>query len=427
MGSKKIWRNDRFWLAGDHVVHPAVNSLPKVASLINAAEKAKKDYKMTEYQGMNFTIMHTEFVRERAEPGMLILGSDSHTCSAGAVGCLSIGLGVADVSMALSTGETWFKIPESILINFTGEPSFGMSGKDVILYILKELRRNTVAAERVVEFSGEGLKYLSCDARFAISNMCTEFGAITGVFVPDAVTSTYISRRRRKANRINSNYFRPDPDAKYAETHVIDLSKVEASIALYPNPDDVVPVSERAGMHLDGVFIGACTTTEEELVLAALVLKVGLEKNLPRSKGKRHYVAGSLPIVEKLSELGLLEVYKEAGFSRGPPGCSYCVGMSADKAAPGETWLSSQNRNFKNRMGKGEMDPSSFSFRDAALAKDLFAQVHLATLRLQLSLRHLHSACPSRIPHLFLRISMSPFSRSTGRVLLTLRRSRSVT
>src|SRR5271170_1401417 len=109
------------------------------------SEKVKKNFKMTEYQGMNYTIMHTEFVRERAEPGMLILGSDSHTCSAGAVGCLSIGLGAADVTMALSTGETWFKVPESILINFVGMPAVGMS---VILDILKELKRTPLICLR---------------------------------------------------------------------------------------------------------------------------------------------------------------------------------------------------------------------------------------------------------------------------------------
>jgi homoaconitase/3-isopropylmalate dehydratase large subunit len=106
-------------------------------------------------------------------------------------------------------------------------------------------------------------------------------------------------------------------------------------------------------MRLDGVFIGACTTTEEELVLAALVLKVGLKKGLELAPGKRHYVPGSLPIVLKLESLGLLEVYSTAGFTRGPPGCSYCLGLSVDRAGEGETWLSSQNRNFQNRMGKG--------------------------------------------------------------------------
>ncbi|KIW24169.1 uncharacterized protein PV07_09899 [Cladophialophora immunda] len=353
LGSPGIWRNDRFWLAGDHVVHPAVAQLPKIKAMVEVAEKAKNEFKMTEYQGMNYTIMHTEFVRERVEPGMLAIGSDSHTCSGGAVGCLSIGLGTADVMMTLTLGETWFKIPESILIEFVGQPAFGMSGKDVILHILGELKRNTVAAERIVEFAGEGLQHLSVDARFAISNMCTEFGAITGIFVPDRITSDYIARRRRKANQVNSLYFRPDPDAEYAGRYTIDLSQVESSVAVYPNPDDVVPVSQMAGKPLDGVFIGACTTTEEELVLAALVLKVGLDRKLPLAKGKRHYVPGSLPIVEKLKDLRLLEIYEAAGFTRGPPGCSYCVGLSAEHADEGETWLSSQNRNFQNRMGKG--------------------------------------------------------------------------
>jgi homoaconitase/3-isopropylmalate dehydratase large subunit/3-isopropylmalate dehydratase small subunit len=353
LGSPGIWRNDRFWIAGDHVVHPSIADNPKIKAYVDASDKAKRDFLMTENQGMNYTIMHTEFVRERAEPGMLVIGSDSHTCSAGAVGCLSIGLGTADVMMTLSLGETWFKIPESILIELKGKPAFGMSGKDVILKILKQLKRNTVAAERIVEFAGEGVKYLSVDARFAICNMCTEFGAITGVFVPDEVTQDYIGKRRRKMNRSHSVYFQPDTDAEYFGKYTIDLSTVEPSVAIYPNPDDVVPVSEMAGTELDGVFIGACTTTEEELVLAALVLKVGLAKKLPLAKGKRRYVPGSLPIVQKLQDLGLLEIYEEAGFTRGPPGCSLCVGISAEKAEKGETWLTSQNRNFQNRMGVG--------------------------------------------------------------------------
>ena len=93
LGSPGIWRNDRFWIAGDHVVHPTLRSNAKVKAFVESAEKAKRDFRMTEFQGMNYTIMHTEFVRERAEPGMLVVGSDSHTCSAGAVGCLSVGLG----------------------------------------------------------------------------------------------------------------------------------------------------------------------------------------------------------------------------------------------------------------------------------------------------------------------------------------------
>lgn len=104
---------------------------------------------------------------------MLLVGSDSHTCSSGAVGCLGIGLGAADVAMSLLTGASWFKIPESIRIDIVGKPGFGIGGKDVILHILGQLKRNTVAADRIVEFGGPGVKYLSCDDRFSICNMCT--------------------------------------------------------------------------------------------------------------------------------------------------------------------------------------------------------------------------------------------------------------
>lgn len=120
-----------------------------------------------------YTILHTEFYRERAQPGMMIVGSDSHTCSSGSLGCLSIGLGAADVTLPLVTGETWFKVPETVNVRLVGKPGPGIGGKDTILYILQQLKRNTVAADRIVEFTGPGLQYLSCDARFAIANMTT--------------------------------------------------------------------------------------------------------------------------------------------------------------------------------------------------------------------------------------------------------------
>ncbi|OGM47661.1 aconitase family protein [Aspergillus bombycis] len=351
-----IFRNDRFWLAGDHVVDPRVNSSPKVQALIDASERAKRVFKLTEYQGMNYTILHTEFYRERAQPGMLVVGSDSHTCSSGALGCLAIGLGAADVTLPLVTGETWFKVPESIEIRLVGKPKLGIGGKDTILYILQQLKRDSIASDRIVEYSGPGLEHLSSDARFAISNMTAEFGGITGVFVPDIQTQKFMQKRKIPRHKSASIYMKPDDDAQYAETHEIDLSKVQSFIAKYPRPDDVVPVVDCEGMKLDGCFIGACTTAEEDLILAALVLEQGLKGGLrPSVKGKRKIVPGSMPILYRLRQLGLVEVYEEAGFDIGIPGCSYCVGMSADQAAPGEVWLSSQNRNFENRMGKGSI------------------------------------------------------------------------
>ncbi|KAI1295807.1 hypothetical protein F5Y03DRAFT_387354 [Xylaria venustula] len=356
VGRPGIFRNDRFWLAGDHRVEPALYDLPDVKRLMDASQLAHKEFKMTEFQGFNYTIMHTEFVRERALPGQLIIGADSHSCSAGAVSCLSIGMGVADVVMPLITGQTWFTVPETVSIRFVGRPPRGIGGKDTILYILKEFKRNTIAAERVVEFSGPGLKYLSGDARFAIANMCTEFGAVTGIFESDERTVEYISRRIRRKYRSNAVYFRADDDAEFAGQHVIDLSQVTSFVAMCPSPDNVVPVTEVQHYELDGCFIGACTTAEEDLIIGALILQAGLNQGLePVDKGRRVVVPGSRPIRRKLEDLGLLDVYRHAGFTIGVPGCSMCIGQGTDQAHAGEHWLSSQNRNFKNRMGPGSI------------------------------------------------------------------------
>jgi aconitase B len=163
-----------------------------------------------------------------------------------------------------------------------------------------------------------------------------------------------MQRRKGSQYRNGAQYFRPDEDAVYAATHVIDLTQVESFLARYPNPDDVVPVRELEGTVLNGCFIGACTTAEEDLIIGAMVLEAGLKKGLiPVPHGKRKVVPGSLPILNRLTSLGLTAIYEEAGFEIGVPGCSYCVGMGADKAGAGEVWISSQNRNFENRMGTG--------------------------------------------------------------------------
>jgi hypothetical protein len=153
---------------------------------------------------------------------------------------------------------------------------------------------------------------------------------------------------------------------------VIDLAQVESFVARYPSPDDVVPVSELGGTLLNGCFIGACTTAEEDLIIGALVLEAGMKQGLdPVGHGKRKVVPGSLPILNRLKSLGLAAIYEEAGFEIGVPGCSYCVGMGADKAGPGEVWISSQNRNFENRMGTGAIGHISSAATVAASSFDM--------------------------------------------------------
>ncbi|KAI9920967.1 hypothetical protein PsorP6_001739 [Peronosclerospora sorghi] len=177
--------------------------------------------------------MHTRFARKRVKPGQIIIGADSHTCSAGGMGAFAAGLGAGDVVMPLVTGQTWFKVPEVCFIEFIGDPHFGMGDKDVILYILGELKRNTVAFERAVYYGGPGLQYLSDDARFAIANMTTEFGNIAGVFQADAITQRVLDARDTHVDE--ALFFAPDPGCHYAAHHVIDLGRVTPLIALYPS------------------------------------------------------------------------------------------------------------------------------------------------------------------------------------------------
>ncbi|KAL4886814.1 hypothetical protein BJY04DRAFT_227157 [Aspergillus karnatakaensis] len=355
MGRPRPYRNDRLWLAVDHTVDPRTNHQPRQQGLMAKAERFRREAKIIDYLPANTSIMHTDFTRDRAQPGRIVVGSDSHTCSAGSMGSFAVGFGAADVVMPMVTGETWFRVPEVCRINFVGSLPFGVGGKDVILHILGLFKRNTIAFQRAVEYGGPGLKELSMDARFAIANMNTEFGGMGACFEADEITADWVARRPHPHHRQGGLYFRTDPGAQYAEERTIDLSEVGLTMALYPNPDHVVPVTEKAGMKLDGCFIGACTTTEEDLIVGALVLEAGLEAGLvPVSHGKRRVTPGSLTIIKNLERLGLTSIYRQAGFDIGAPGCSYCVGINdVDVAGEGEVWLSSQNRNFRNRMGKG--------------------------------------------------------------------------
>lgn len=370
IGRPPLHRPDRFWLALDHTVDPRVNHLPKQKALIDMSTQFAKTHGVTDFQPANTTIMHTEFARKRAQPGQIVIGADSHTCSAGGMGAFAAGLGAGDVVMPLVTGQTWFKVPEVCFIEFIGAPRFGIGGKDIILYILGELKRNTVAFERAVYYGGSGLQYLSDDARFAVANMSTEFGGIAGVFQADAITHRVLQQRTSHFDE--ALFFAPDAGCHYAVHHVIDLARVHPLLALYPSPDNCVPVHEKLGMPLHGCFIGACTTTQEDLILGAMVLQQAmLEGKRPSAHGHRRVTPGSLEIIQRLKDLGLIRIYEEAGFTVGVPSCSFCVGIGADVAGEGEVWLSSQNRNFRNRMGKGAIGHLSSAAVVAASSFDM--------------------------------------------------------
>lgn len=375
LGVTKLWRDDRFFLALDHSVDPANYHEEKVRKRIKVCDDFSKEYNVKDYWKPNQSILHTEFYRQRCMPGSIVIGADSHSCAHGCVGALAMGMGASDTCMPLITGRTWLQVPEVIQIKFIGEPSFGIVGKDVILHILNKFGRNTIGLQRVVEFTGN-IKNLTIDSRFAICNMATEFGAIAGVFPGDEYTQKFIQKRKSRTDEV-PYYFRADENAQYAGKYEVDLRKVEPLVAKYPSPDNCYLISDPQlyepiidnGVkvcdtikYLDGVFLGACTTTQDEIILAGLLLDVMMKKYSCKPKSRaslqgneyhRILTPGSVIMTKYLEKIGILSIYRQAGFRIDAPGCSMCLGISHQKAAPGEVWLSSQNRNFRNRMGRG--------------------------------------------------------------------------
>ncbi|HEY8946268.1 MAG TPA: aconitase family protein, partial [Polyangiaceae bacterium] len=198
--------------------------------------------------------------------------------------------------------------------------------------------------------------------RFTIANMTAELGGLNGIFAADGTAAAWLRNRqledgpREEPASDGARYFRADADAPYVARHTINLDTLAPLVAKPFSPDNVVEVEALVGKPIDGCFIGACTTTEEELVLAALVLERAFAGRPARPASEKLLVVpGDLSIRARLEERGLWRYYRDAGFRVGPPGCSMCLGVASEKAQPGEVWLSSQNRNYENRMGPGSL------------------------------------------------------------------------
>jgi aconitate hydratase/homoaconitate hydratase len=354
LGRPALFDKDRFFLAVDHTVDPVtLAGDARTQKLVQLSRDFAKERQLRHFYDANETILHTKFYRDLLQPGEVVLGADSHTSSHGGLGAFAIGLGGADITAAMVLGGSWIEVPEAIAVDYRGALPFGIGGKDVILKTLGSLHRNTVAMERSVEYRGPAVKSFSTDVRFTIANMTAEFGGLNGIFEADEVVAAWLSQR--KGYNDAARYFRADDDAPYVAHYPIDLAGLAPQVAKPFSPDNVFEVGALAGTELQGCFIGACTTTEEELVLGALVLEQGLKDHAPLPTTKRLVVPGDLSIQENLRKAGLWAIYEKAGFRIGPPGCSMCLGVASEKAGKGEVWISSQNRNFQNRMGEGSL------------------------------------------------------------------------
>ncbi len=371
LGRPKIHDAARFFLAVDHTVDPVTLATdPRTQKLAKLSRDFALESGIKHFYDSNQTILHTKFYRDLVQPGQIVLGADSHTSSHGGLGAFSIGLGGADITAAMVLGQSWLEVPEAIAVDYAGSLPFGIGGKDVILKTLGDLGRNTVAMERTVEYRGPAVASFSTDMRFTIANMTAEFGGLNGIFEADEVVAAWLGGR--KSENEGALYFRADDDAPYVARYPIDLGKLGPLVAKPFSPDNVMEVEKALGTKLDGTFIGACTTTEEELILGALVLEQAMKDRPARAaSAKQLVVPGDLSIQEHLRKADLWKHYEKAGFRVAPPGCSMCLGIASEKALPGEVWLTSQNRNYENRMGQGSLAWLASGATVAASAADM--------------------------------------------------------
>jgi 3-isopropylmalate/(R)-2-methylmalate dehydratase large subunit len=280
-------------------------------------------------------------------PGMVVVGTDSHTTTAGALGAAGTGIGTSEMVHVLATGRLWFRVPETIRLELHGSLPPLVSWKDVILHVAGRLGADG-AQYRSIEFGGPASAEVGMDGRLTMANMAVELGAKFGLFAADAVTAAYLSGRGLPAPSLA-----PDPDARYLEVHRIDLDGLEPQVAGPDAVDAVRPVREAAGIEIHQAFIGSCTNGRLEDLEASAALLRGRRV----ARGVRLLVApASRAVYEEAARNGILADLVEAGATILPPGCGPCFGGHGGLLAPGERCIGSHNRNFPGRMGSPEAE-----------------------------------------------------------------------
>lgn len=275
--------------------------------------------------------------------GDAVIGADSHTCTYGALGAFSTGVGSTDMAAGMATGKAWFKVPSAIKVELIGKPAPFISGKDVILYLIGRIGVDG-ALYQSLEFVGDGLQYMSMDDRFTIANMAIEAGAKNGIFPVDDLTLDYIKERSTRQPKV----YEADPDAEYTRTITINLSTLRPTVA-YPHlPENTHPVEDARNIKIDQVVIGSCTNGRiSDLRVAAEIIK---GKHV--AKNVRVIV---IPATQKIyleaMEAGYLRTFIEAGAVVSTPTCGPCLGGYMGILASGEKCVSTTNRNFIGRMG----------------------------------------------------------------------------
>ena len=358
-GIDKVFDTDKLVVTPDHF-QPGKDI--KSAELHKRLDEWARRHKIKHYYPIGKAGVCHAILPEQGHvrPGEVIVGADSHTCTHGALAAFSTGIGSTDLAAAISTGELWFKVPESMKFVLSGSLAPGVYSKDIILAVIARISTDG-ALYRAMEFVGDTLAELSMEARMTITNMAIEAGAKSGIIGFDDVTKQYLDEHLKE--QTDYTVFASDADAEYIATEQFDCSALEPMVALPHLPSGGVPIGECAGMAMDQAYIGSCTNGRiEDLRIAALIMN-------GKQVAIRTIVVPATPVIWKQAkDEGLFDVFYDAGCVISAPTCGACLGGFMGVIAAEEKCISTTNRNFVGRMGSPKSEVYLASPATAAAA-----------------------------------------------------------
>ena len=341
MGAVKVFDPAKIALIPDHFVP---NKDIKAATLAKQMREFARAQHIVHYYEVGRVGIEHALLPEQGivAPGEVIIGADSHTCTYGAVGAFSTGVGSTDMAVGMATGECWFKVPEAVKVVLTGKMKPWVSGKDVILHLIGEIGVDG-ALYQSLEFTGDGVKEIPMDGRLTIANMAIEAGAKNGIFPVDDVCREYLKGRVTR----EWTAFEADPDAEYSRTVTINLDELDMTVSLPHLPENTRPARE-CRQTIDQVVIGSCTNGRiSDMRVAAQILKGHKVSDHVRCI----VIPSTQQVVKNCLKEGLVDVFIDAGAIFTMPTCGPCLGGFCGVLADGERAVSTTNRNFVGRMG----------------------------------------------------------------------------
>jgi homoaconitate hydratase family protein len=344
MGAKKVWDKDKMVIILDHWV-PA--SDVRSASLHKTIRDFVKEQGIDNFLDVGRGGIAHQILAEDGWvlPGMLVVGTDSHTPTTGALGAFATGIGFTEMAAVFALGELWLRVPENLKVTMDGTMGNRMDGKDLVLNVIGQLEVDG-AIYKAIEFAGSTIDSIGISHRLTICNMATEMGAKTGIIAPDAKTEEYLAWTGKDYEAVTS-----DEDAEYQEGRNFDISDLEPQVACPPNVDNVKGVSELKGVKVHQAFLGSCTNGRIEDLRAATEILKGEEVH---NDVRMIVMPASQKIYHQAMKEGLFDIFLDSKATICAPSCGPCFGGHSGMLAAGEACISSTNRNFVARMGHPE-------------------------------------------------------------------------